>query len=991
MAEITISGIDRSGTHENAVPNAATLILNARKKGKKWEHVGDKVYLGHISESPNTNNDPDYIHCYWHYKYGEDTVIVYNKRNGGIDAKTITDGCYKASFRDANNNNLFFIPKGEALLSIHSLNDFVVIDTDKNKYFFVWEEDLSTFCRLPDLPDLKYNVSYTKKKVKYHYTATDGVFAKETSLYITDDCLLELIRVFSNKVKSLLIDANNIFPSFKFILAYELTDGSIIGISDIGNYVKRFPYHTVEEDFSVVCYDILSGNLADNTRIVYFRCTSIDNTGIRKYRSPSGSSVLWSEVNSVSLTDMETYAGFDIILSNNNIYKDLQKWVDAGILKSISVYMTAPNDYIDYNRPPIKNVLGIYTNDKGHQLYYFPYNNELAEGLSEPFYKVGEFDLVKKETKFSLKPEMQKNMEAGGAIKIEQDLSRILVSRENNLYNGMLHKYAPTSIIKNNLLVLNEKIFDAAVDAKNNRCYLDLKINNKWIRIGIENLSMFVANNLIAKVQSPNKFIINSNSVQDANIVGFIDYSGEFYIYCKLLIDKNNFLNLSILTNILLQNPKRIRTFYDTNTYNTFTEEVYLLNGGDKGINVVFDTSSIEKVNYSLSKNANHFTDRNRMQLSATDNPFVYPAARSYRFNDESNKVIKAETASVELSVYKFGTLPMYVFTTQGVWIMEVGSGDIAYASQHLLENVHCIDNPNFIKRVLGGVIFCTKNGISFVSNGQIQKIPCAVEGRVLLEYIGNDSGIPIGGIEADLGFLIGGATRKIDNIVTDYFTEKSFSAYDSYHNEILFIEPSKDFIIVLSLSDFTYSFRIDILFQSYNYVETRISRFSKLISINNNDVLISNYNDKYVFNAMFYSLDEQKYVKRSNKYYPANSLVLFATTTLFSPNYMKVEHLIARFFQNATQALKSSIYLYVFGSRDGIEWRIVARGKIENIEKPMQGLQIRRCFTSCRYFQFVFAKKDTTRNDEAGDRLGNNFSGFCFDWLMCDNPKKLR
>jgi len=234
----------------------------------------------------------------------------------------------------------------------------------------------------------------------------------------------------------------------------------------------------------------------------------------------------------------------------------------------------------------------------------------------------------------------------------------------------------------------------------------------------------------------------------------------------------------------------------------------------------------------------------------------------------------------------------------------------------------------------------------------------------------------------------------RIDNIITDYFTEKSFSVYDSFHNEILFIDPSKNFTIVLNLNDFSYSIRKDMM----SFMFFVHNQFSGTVSINNKDILFLNFTSYLALTTdyfYFYNLDETKAAKSISHGIEMtnyinnipNSVVLFATTTMFSPNYMKVEHLIARFLQNASENRESNIYLFVIGSRDGVEWKIVSKGRITNLDKMMQGIQIRRCFTSCRYFQFVFAKKDVGRYS-GEDRLLNNFSGFSFDFQACDSKK---
>jgi hypothetical protein len=187
----------------------------------------------------------------------------------------------------------------------------------------------------------------------------------------------------------------------------------------------------------------------------------------------------------------------------------------------------------------------------------------------------------------------------------------------------------------------------------------------------------------------------------------------------------------------------------------------------------------------------------------------------------------------------------------------------------------------------------------------------------------------------------------------------------------------------VLNLSDFSYSIRKD--------CGTQFEQFSRAVSLNNRDVLVvdtyDNYNNWETTDAYLYGLDETKTSKNPLNNLPQNAIVLFATTTLFIPNYTKVEHLIARFMQHADLEYKSDVYLFIVGSRDGVEWKILTKGKITNLDKQMQGMQIRRCFTSCRYFQFVFAVKGNT----GSDRLLNYFGGFAFDYIKNDYDKKIR
>lgn len=1021
MADIAVNGIDRGNTHENAVPNACTLILNARKNGSKWEQVGDKANIGKIIGNCSEK------HIYWHYRYGNETVIIFNSVVRAIQAVDMS-GILKNDFRSSNGETPFFIPQGEELYSIHSLNDYVVVDTDKNKYFFVWEDGVGTFVKLPDLPELEFRVDSSHVSL-----SNNDSCGKSNGLYVDNDKTMwneqlqgflanssELIRMYETKIKENILKKNCIIPSLNFFITYELTDGSIIKMSNIGKYVDRFPYiYSQNTNENVFCYRISSPPLfckrknnngyfnkyrdEDDREEMY---NSLD--GVNLYYSGSPDSAVYTAMRQNGRGMIKAYNKFDILLTNTDLYNDIKLWIDKGVLKSISVYLTAPQSYLKrmdcYEVTPGFEFYEPDMLERVNRFVYCPYDNEAAVGFNSPFYKVGEFDLLKKEIKFSLTADMQKNIEASGstAIKIEQDLSRVIVSKKNNLYNGMIHKYDVKNIIKDDDLFLNELITTDTSSFYDPACAIDLKINNKWNRYHL----YFLSSNW-SHITSLTQILVNTQSIQDANIV--YQSNSEWYVFKNFDIKKDNFLNLSVLEFPINDNlkskdilKKNISYSLKMNNMQNYvgsdpTDDYYkiistsyteLLRVTESVQNYIFPMNKFitelkpspptNKISYEISDEEDfNYWDSNRMQLSETNNPFVYPAKRSYRFNDLNNVVIKAETASVELSVYKFGQLPMYVFTTQGIWIMEVGAGDIAYSSQHLLENVECIDNPHFIKRVLGGVIFCAKNGIHIVSNGAIKKIGCSVEGGVLMQCVSDIATE----METD-EILLSQTVQKIDNVATDYFTQNSFSVYDSFHNEILFIEPSKDFTIVLNLNDFTYSMRID---RSCVKGE-EFDHFLGTVLINNRDVLLTRH--LYHGYIYFFGLDETKGTRNISN--TTNSTVLFATTTLFSPNYMKVEHLIARFLQSCNANHKSNVYLFVIGSRDGVEWKIISKGKIKDLSKQMQGAELRRCFTSCRYFQFVFAIKDVGKYT-GEDRLLNNFSGFGFDFMPCDNNKKLR
>lgn len=119
--------------------------------------------------------------------------------------------------------------------------------------------------------------------------------------------------------------------------------------------------------------------------------------------------------------------------------------------------------------------------------------------------------------------------------------------------------------------------------------------------------------------------------------------------------------------------------------------------------------------------------DANRVQATGLDNIFKYPAENSYRIG--SGKVLGISSNAIALSQGQFGEYPLYCFTTEGVWAMMMGSGDILIDSVKPLLRDVC-NNPSSIRQIDGGVIYTTANGLMLLSGSQSQELSVQVEGE---------------------------------------------------------------------------------------------------------------------------------------------------------------------------------------------------------------------------------------------------------------------
>lgn len=100
------------------------------------------------------------------------------------------------------------------------------------------------------------------------------------------------------------------------------------------------------------------------------------------------------------------------------------------------------------------------------------------------------------------------------------------------------------------------------------------------------------------------------------------------------------------------------------------------------------------------------YTESNAVNVTAQNNPLVFPVEHSYLFDG----TIKALAYATEpISQTQIGQYPLYVFTDKGIYAMEQGSGTVLYANQVMINTDKCDDD-----------VIQTRNGVVYIANGSI-------------------------------------------------------------------------------------------------------------------------------------------------------------------------------------------------------------------------------------------------------------------------------
>lgn len=106
--------------------------------------------------------------------------------------------------------------------------------------------------------------------------------------------------------------------------------------------------------------------------------------------------------------------------------------------------------------------------------------------------------------------------------------------------------------------------------------------------------------------------------------------------------------------------------------------------------------------------------DGNLFKVSKTNNPIVFPYEQTYTVG--FGKIIGFSSNAVAVSQGQFGTYPLYVFTTEGIFAMQVDTSGVgSYLSNAPLSREVC-NNPNSIVQTEAGIYFSTDKGLMLLS-----------------------------------------------------------------------------------------------------------------------------------------------------------------------------------------------------------------------------------------------------------------------------------
>lgn len=591
---------------------------------------------------------------------------------------------------------LYNFTKSRTIYNINAIGNTIVILADNGMHYFLWksvsEGYLYLGTHMPECPisfGLQGSVEKTDKfSVSVSVPQSQEELTEEQQDVVTNPILAKVNKFIAEKS----VNAGRFMYPFFVRYAYRLYDGSLTMHSS----------------------PILMPCCTSGCPLAPFKTLTVNSGTIK------------------SINDIVIIAAFhelDYAVKNSSKLDELKKWKD--IVQSIDIFISKPiytydqngkikdlaahgvgsstickhvnqHHSIDKNRYPakyaVRDMVGMFYNtypDEDRTLYLglgLPYKSD--EQIEADLRSTSQFYYLQSIKLEDLKTERTK-------VPIETDYLQSLVAREVMTDDYDSHdRLAPTYSFgynaKLNITGIRKKLYsnyetgdmvcysDAQIEAElfNESAYL--KPNHNYM------LYFFIK-------QEGKEIVVEGNSSALA-----IDHE-FFYLYYP--------------------NTNAYKVVINDVTANTYKEYILerhgFLNGAYYFGGFRFFAKKGKEVSSVVATSNNEIYLPNKIYTSEVNNPFYFPVLGINTVG--TGTILGISTAAKALSQGQFGQFPLYAFTTEGVWALEVSSTGGYSAKQPITRDV-CI-NADSITQLDSAVLFATDRGIMLISGSNSQCI----------------------------------------------------------------------------------------------------------------------------------------------------------------------------------------------------------------------------------------------------------------------------
>lgn len=196
----------------------------------------------------------------------------------------------------------------------------------------------------------------------------------------------------------------------------------------------------------------------------------------------------------------------------------------------------------------------------------------------------------------------------------------------------------------------------------------------------------------------------------------------------------------------------------------------------------------------ALTTVSSFLRDKNRIQLTELYNPFITPALYSYQVGDGNIVGIAVNMLPLD---DKFGTFPVFVFTSRGIWALNLSdTGSVVVSNIAPVSDAICTNKDSIIT-INNLLVFLASDGIKLLSGQTPAEISDIAEGPILSALSGN---VSYGEIKAQT--LLNDVAAQLSSVDLLAYSEEARFAFDKIHREIIVSNYDYDYSYVFSLDE---------------------------------------------------------------------------------------------------------------------------------------------------------------------------------------------
>lgn len=590
----------------------------------------------------------------------------------------------------------------ETLISANAIGNTVVVLTDKGIHYYLWKPDSSSYLVLgttmPECP-ISFGLRGEMKRTEPFSISFDSIAEGDIFEEFSDDNKTKITEQVLAKVN-------------KFIAEESVEKGRFIF-----PFLVRYAYRLYDGNLTMHSAPVLMVCSSDLTPQVYYEHI----TGRKAYTD--------AELRVVGVTHILDYA-----VADPDAISELRKWSD--IIKSVDIFVSAPIYTYDqagectrFTNTDDNQAFSIckLMNQKASTTTYplrYQYNrfSRMYAGVFDPDtfkYPVGSLalprksaDAVKEAIKDCstfylldcIKVENLKTVRT--PIEVKEDYLQSLLNREvmtddYDSHDQLLPQYSFAYNSRLNLAGMKKRLFKgfAASSLFNySDGYVTYDPDDPLLLDGVNNVYVYVF------IKQDGKDIVVQGGYGSANF--------------------NTPLLFFYYPNTNAYKALIVRHSYFATVYEVPLEAHNHLNGAfyfGGWSQVASSSVALPAVSTDEQRTVEIL---NKIYTSEVNNPFLYPVLGINTVG--TGKVLGISTAAKALSQGQFGQFPLYAFTDDGVWALEVSATGGYSARQPITRDV-CV-NADSITQIDSAVLFATDRGIMLISGSQTTCITDSID-----------------------------------------------------------------------------------------------------------------------------------------------------------------------------------------------------------------------------------------------------------------------